>query len=200
MTIAAILLAGGESSRMGTPKPLLEWGGRTLIEYQVEQLREAGCQRVIVVLGHRADEMQPLVERAGGIAFVNERYANGRASSLRAGAVAIGNDVTTIVVLNVDQPRPASVTRRLLEEQRRAHSLITLPAHGGRRGHPAIVDGSLLNEVRDVRDETFGLRAVIERHEPVHEVEFEWDIVLLGMNTPQEYESAKAKYCHQVPL
>ena len=53
--VAAILLAGGESSRMGAPKPLLEWNGQTLIEYQLGQLKEAGIEVTIVVLGHRAD-------------------------------------------------------------------------------------------------------------------------------------------------
>ncbi|MFB3093327.1 MAG: NTP transferase domain-containing protein, partial [Dehalococcoidia bacterium] len=57
MTVAAILLAGGESSRMGTAKPLLEWGGNTLIEYQLAQLKEPPVERVVVVLGHRADEV-----------------------------------------------------------------------------------------------------------------------------------------------
>ena len=76
-----MLLAGGESTRMGAPKPLLDWGGRTLVEYQVEQLREAGADQVIVVLGHRADEVLPHVHRAGAQAIINELYAGGRASS-----------------------------------------------------------------------------------------------------------------------
>ncbi len=50
MTIAAILLAGGESSRMGAAKPLLEWGGNTLIEYQLAQLKEPPVDRLVVVL------------------------------------------------------------------------------------------------------------------------------------------------------
>ena len=65
MTVAAILLAGGESSRMGVPKPLLEWGGYTLIEYQLAQLKGPPLDRVVVVLGHRADDVLPYVRSAG---------------------------------------------------------------------------------------------------------------------------------------
>ncbi len=91
MTVAAILLAGGESSRMGVPKPLLEWGGYTLIEYQLAQLKGPPVDRVVVVLGHRADEVLPYVRSAGPdvVGVINELYAEGRASSLRVGAAAL---------------------------------------------------------------------------------------------------------------
>ncbi|HET8944933.1 MAG TPA: NTP transferase domain-containing protein, partial [Dehalococcoidia bacterium] len=104
--VVAILLAGGESSRMGAPKPLLDWGGGTLIEYQLSQLREAGADKLIVVLGHRADEVLPHVHRAGAQAIINELYAEGRASSVRVAAGALPENTEAVVVLNVDQPRP----------------------------------------------------------------------------------------------
>src|SRR3989304_5515610 len=82
--------AGGETPRMGAPKPLLEWGGYTLIEYQLAQLKRSPVDQVVVVLGHRADEIRPLVHRAGALAVINELYAEGRASSVRVGAAALG--------------------------------------------------------------------------------------------------------------
>ena len=190
---AAILLAGGESRRMGRPKPLLDWGGETLIEYQVRQLREAGCRPVIVVLGHEADAVRPAVKRAGGLAVINELYREGRASSVRVGAAALPEDATAAVVVNVDQPRPAHVTAGLLAALSSSGALIAVAAHHGRRGHPVAFKDALFAELRAVSESTEGLREVLRRHErDVLEVEFDDDVVLLDLNTPADYEKAAA--------
>ena len=195
-TISAILLAAGESRRMGsqrirrTPKPLLAWQGATLIEYQIAQLREAGVGDVIAVLGHRSQDVLPLVTAAGARGIVNETYREGRASSLRAGAAA-AEGTQTVVVLSVDQPRPAAVTRRLLADHT---SGITVPSFDGRRGHPVVLDGALLPELREVSEATQGLRAVIARHATeVREVPFDSAAVLLDLNTPEDYHRATAR-------
>ena len=124
MTVAAVLLAGGESSRMGVPKPLLEWGGYTLIEYQLAQLKGRPLDRVVVVLGHRADEVLPYVRSAGPdvVGVVNELYAEGRASSLRVGAAALPEDTGAVLVLSVDQPRPHDLIARLVDIHRHSGS------------------------------------------------------------------------------
>ncbi len=195
MTVAAVLLAGGESSRMGLPKPLLEWGGYTLIEYQLAQLKGPPLDRVVVVLGHRADEVLPYVRSAGAQSVVNELYAEGRASSLRVGAAALPDDTGAVLVLSVDQPRPHDLIARLVDIHRHSGSLITVPTYEERRGHPPVLDGSLLAELREVKEATQGLRAVIERHAAdVSELPFETSAVLLDLNRPQEYQKARASY------
>ena len=177
---------------MGAPKPLLEWQGATLIEYQIAQLRAAGVNAVITVIGHRGSDVRRLAERAGAAVVVNKRYTEGRASSLRAGAAAMTGDRDAVIVLNVDQPRPADVTRRLLAEHT---SHITIPLHNGRRGHPVILDAALLSELCEVTEETQGLRGVIARHEAeVREVAFDSAVVLLDLNTPEDYEEARKTY------
>lgn len=184
---------------MGTPKPLLNWGGISLIEYQVSQLRQAGADKVIVVLGHRADDVLPHVHRAGAQAIINELYAEGRASSVRVAAGALPEDTAAVVVLNVDQPRPAWVTRRLLEEHARLRTTITVPVFGGKRGHPVVFDARLAHELRSVREATEGMRAVMQAHPAeVLEVPFDTPVVVLDMNVPEEYEKAKATYFEQV--
>src|SRR5262245_11927568 len=172
MTVAAILLAGGESSRMGQPKALLPWGPSTgsgraerLVEYQIDQLRQPPVERVVVVLGHHAERIRPVVEETGAEVLFNELYKRGRASSLRAGAKALADDTRTIVVLDVDQPRPRRVIQRLIENHVRASNVIKVPTFEGKRGHPTIVDGWLLPELRRVRERTQGLRGFLEQHE-----------------------------------
>jgi len=182
---------------MGSPKPLLDWGGETLIEYQVRQLREAETEPLVVVLGHQADKIAPLIEAQ---IVVNERYPEGRATSVRAGAIALPDDVASVVVLSVDEPRPSYVLRRLIDEHAVQGALITLPTHDGVRGHPPVFDGSLLRELRRVDDETEGMRAIVSRFEgQVFEVEFESPVVVTGMNTPEEYERAKRYFEKVVP-
>lgn len=177
---------------MGTPKPLLDWGGEPLIQYQVRELLEAGVDDVIVVLGHRAEDVLPLV--VGASPVTNEGWAEGRASSLRRGAQELTDETALVVVLNVDQPRPAAVTSRLIDEHAIRGALITLPAHEGTRGHPPVLDASLIPELLAVTEETRGLHAVIEGHEgQILQVEFHDPIVLLDLNTRDDYERAKAQ-------
>jgi molybdenum cofactor cytidylyltransferase len=193
--IAAILLAAGESRRMGVAKPLLDWAGETLIEYQIHQLRDAGINNVIAVLGHGSDEVRPLAQRAGATAVLNDRYAEGRASSLRAGAATVPPDTAEIAVLNVDQPRPVSVTSRLLAEHLRTGALITLPTYDGKRGHPVFLCGSLLPDLLAATEADEGLRAIVHRHAAdVREVAFDTPIVLLDINTLEDYRRALAQF------
>jgi molybdenum cofactor cytidylyltransferase len=195
-TVAAILLAAGKSERMGQPKPLLDWGSETLIEYQLRQLHDAGTEPVVVVLGHKAGEVRPAAERAGSSIVENEDYREGRASSVRRGASELtGNDVAAVLVLDVDRPRPAGMLRRLIDEHAASGSLISVPVHNGTRGHPPVFDASLLAELREVHDETMGLRAVVDRHGgEVQEVEFDSAVVLLEFNTPEEFEKARQAF------
>jgi molybdenum cofactor cytidylyltransferase len=193
--ITAILLAAGESKRMGSPKSLLDWNGETLIEYQVEQLRKGGVDEVIAVLGHAARKIRPLAERAGATCVVNVDYREGRASSLRTGAFAMPPGSSEVVVLNVDQPRPATVIRRLLDSHLRTGALITLPTFEGKRGHPVLLCGNVAPELLRVDEATKGLHEIIRRRDKdISEVAFDTNAVLLDINTPDDYDSARKQF------
>ncbi|MEO8458835.1 MAG: nucleotidyltransferase family protein [Chloroflexota bacterium] len=195
--ITAILLAAGEGKRMRMSKPLLQWHGETLIEYQVDQLRRGGCEEVIAVLGHNARSVRPLAERVGATTVVNVEYQKGRSSSLRAGAFALPQETSEAVVINVDQPRPASVIRALLDEHLRSGALITLPTFEGKRGHPAMLCGSIVPELQRVDEATKGLLEIMRRRDKdIHELAFDTDIVLLDLNSPADYEAALARFAN----
>jgi molybdenum cofactor cytidylyltransferase len=192
--IEALLLAAGESTRMGRPKQLLDWGGFTLLEWQVRQLRDAGASSVVVVVGYMAEDIATVAEASGARVVTNLDYRQGRASSLRAGATALDPRAERVVILSVDQPRPAWVTRRLITAEARA-ALIVAPRHAGRGGHPVILDGSIMPELARVSEESLGLKAVMDRHktQTVY-VDFENPCVIVDLNTPAEYEKALASF------
>ena len=193
MTVSAILTAAGESSRMGSPKPLLPWpSGRgddtTLVEYQVSQLRCAGIDEIIVVLGHSADEIEPLVSRAGVKSVLNPDYLRGKTTSIRAGLARIDAGAETVLLLAVDQPRPASIISRVLQAHTLSGAAVTSPLHLGRGGHPIAFDSRLLPELGEITEEGQGIREVIGRHlSRVHRVEIEDPAVRLDLNTPEDY-------------
>jgi molybdenum cofactor cytidylyltransferase len=188
---AGVLLAAGEAARMGRPKPLLPWGDTTLVEYQVGEMLGAGLERVIVVLGHAWQDVKPYLTGPAVEVVINEAYRESKASSLRAVAASLLDEDEAVVILSVDQPRPRDVLARLLGAHDAGFALITVPTHGGRRGHPTVLAGALIPELRNVLDETLGLRGLIERHRAsLREVPFETPIVLLDLNTPDEYRQA----------
>ena len=177
---------------MGSPKPLLPWGDATLIEYELAQLRASAVDGVVVVLGHRAEDVRRRLHDPEVVVVINADYRQGRASSMRAGAGALAPNTEAVLILAVDQPRPAELIARLIAAHRRGGVLITLPSYQGRRGHPPVFDGSLIPELASVREETFGVREVMRRHaDQIQEVPFDSPLVLLDINSPEEYERAR---------
>ena len=189
----AILLAAGESRRMGQPKALLPWQGTSLLAHQVAAIRSAGVDRVVVVLGHRADELQGELGGVNGVTWaVNPDYLQGKTTSVKVGVSAAGvEQAGTLLILNVDQPRSAATIRALLELHREKDGLITIPEYNGKGGHPIILDASLLDELREIDEETLGLKAVVRRHaEATRRVDLANPEVLWDLNTPEEYQAA----------
>ena len=193
--IAGLILAAGESTRMGRLKQLLPWGGTMLIEWQVAQMLEAGVDDLVVVLGHSAEAVGEAVQRTPARVAVNDAYKEGRASSVRCGAAAIPDGAGAIVILSVDQPRPAWLTRRLIDAWHSQPAPIVMPTFDGRRGHPILVAGSLLEELRGVTEAGLGLRAVTEHHaSETAFVAIERAAVNIDLNTPADYEAALAAH------
>ena len=200
MTVAAILLAAGASSRMGSPKPLLPWAGTTLIEWELTELRAAGVDEVVVVLGARAEAVRRVLLTDPATLVFNARWAQGRATSLAAGAralLALAPDL--VVIENVDQPAPASLVARLIEA---AHSAgadavqpVYLDADGAEHGgHPVVLRGAVLPALALATEAAEGLRGVLARR-AVHRVRIEgepataWDL-----DTPEAYEAARRAF------
>ncbi len=190
---SAIILAAGISQRMGSLKPLLDWGGQPLIRYELEQLWEAGADEVIVVLGYRADDVSRQLRGIPCRIMFNPRYQLGRAGSLRIGAKAVNRDADRILIEDVDQPRPAAFLRTLYEAHP-ADADYTIPVHGGRHGHPVVVAGRLRDELMRADDATEGLRGILRAHQARHAEVDAGDLLDLTFNTPEEYHAARDRF------
>lgn len=139
--VAAVVLAAGASTRMGAPKALLEWGGRTFLRRVIDLAAAAGCAPIVAVAG--AIRL-PRAELGAAIEVVNETWSEGQLSSLQVGLRAIAG-APAALVLTVDRPhvRPSTIAA-LLAGHAADPTAIWQPAHGGRRGHPILYPGDLL--------------------------------------------------------
>ena len=193
--VSAILTAAGESSRMGRPKALLPWRGKALVEYQASSLLEGGASEVVVVLGHEHEKIAPYVVGEGVRYVVNPHYALGKSTSIRAGLHELGPEVTDVVLLAVDQPRPPEIVSRVVDSHLQAGALITSPRYRGRGGHPLVFSAALREELAAITEEGQGVRAVFRAHAPdVNEVHVDDPVIRLDLNTPEDYRQAKARY------
>ena len=190
----ALLLAAGESRRMGELKALLPWQGQTLLAHQLSSLAAAGVDRTVVVLGHRYQELQPAVERQAGAQWtLNPDYLQGKTTSIKAGLrAAAAHGPQSLLILNVDQPRSAATLEYLLRQHRAAATLVTIPTYQGKGGHPIILDGALLDELGRIDEESQGMRAVVQRHRQfTHRVAVDTPEVLWDLNTPEQYRATR---------
>lgn len=185
--IAALILAAGYSSRLGAWKPLLPLGPSTFIEEAVRRFRAAGVDDLRVVTGHRAAEIEPVLQKLGVRVVFNPDYDQGMYASVRAGVLSLEPEIAAFFLLPVDLPlvKPRTI-KALLEAQRRLGASVTYPCFQGRRGHPPLIAAAA---VRDLpRDCHGGLRAFLTRHDAgALDLEVLDEAVLLDCDTPGDY-------------
>ena len=160
--IAGIILAAGASSRMGTPKALLDYRGETFVSRLVRVLGES-CNPVIVVLGYHADVIRHQLPSAPKVA-INPDPSRGQLSSLQTGLAALPAEADGFAFIPVDSPAVAEDTVAKLArafEQRDPSTLFVVPRQSGRRGHPVFV-------ARSIAAEFLALLPTAEAREVVH--------------------------------
>jgi molybdenum cofactor cytidylyltransferase len=190
--ISAILLAAGESRRMGRFKQLLELGEKTFIEHCVDNLRASHVEEIIVVTGHREAEVRSVLERAPVRFAHNAGYRSGMSSSIKVGVQAVSDRATACLISLVDQPRiDTDIINKVVAEYERCRRPIVIPTFGAKRGHPIILDLSLKEEILAI-DESIGLRQVISAHSSeIGYVEVHASYVVEDCDSPEDYERLK---------
>ena len=191
--IGGVVLAAGTSSRLGRPKQTLVLGDRPVLQHVVDAAASAGLDELVVVLGHKAEEVGRVLRLPPGArTVVNPEFASGQASSLRAGFAALDARVHAGVVMLGDQPgvSPASL-RGVVEVYRRGGGPVVQATYGGRRGHPVLFDRSVWAEVAG-QEGDLGAREALERHsEWVREAEVGGEPPA-DLDTWEDYQRLKA--------
>jgi len=186
--LGAVVLAAGYSSRMVEFKPLLPFAGATVAEATIGLFRRAGIGDVLAVLGHRAEELRPVAEKAGARTVLNPRYDEGMYSSVRAAAGALTPGVDLWFVLPVDMPLVRAETlHRLAHALQSSAMRIAYPVFQGRRGHPPLIAREVLLEALDP---SFPgpLFALLARHkDEACEVPVADEGIHLDLDTREEY-------------
>ncbi|MFO7733396.1 MAG: nucleotidyltransferase family protein [Candidatus Aminicenantes bacterium] len=188
--IWAVILAAGGSRRMGTQKMLLPFGDGTIVERVVRAALDASLQGIVVVLG--ADEARVREKLAPyPVTFaVNADWQRGMLSSVQTGFEALPEKATAVVVMLGDQPFiKAETVDELVAHHRETRKGIVLPVHGGRRGHPVLIDKKYGAEIVALGPEGT-LREVVHAHAAdVLEVEIDDPDILRDIDTPEDYGS-----------
>lgn len=187
----AVVLAAGASSRMGEPKGLLQVRGKTVLLRMTTALQSLGFSPICVVVGADAPSYAAQVPRSGFEYVVNDRWPQGRTSSVKAGLRAVHADRKGALVWPVDHPFVSRQTvRQVLDTARRTGHAWVVPVHSGQRGHPPLVGPEAARAVLEFGDDE-PLHAFPRDHpDDVLEVEVADPGIHLNVDTPEDLEKA----------
>jgi molybdenum cofactor cytidylyltransferase len=188
--IVAVVLSAGESSRMGRPKALLPIDGQTFIERIVAALKQTAVGKVIIILGHKAGELKPLIEHLPAEILVNPDYKLGQLSSLQVAVRCLQMDTACDGMLvhlvdhpYLDPPLVNEIIRRFYESKK----LIVVPRCGGKRGHPVIFSRQLFEELLSAPMDQ-GAKAVVNAHrDDTLEIDTDEAGITVDIDTPELY-------------
>jgi CTP:molybdopterin cytidylyltransferase MocA len=187
--VAAIILAAGQSSRMGAFKPLLPFGDKTVIEHTIDYLQRGGIETMIVVVGHRANEIRTHLQNVEVIFATNPNPHSAMATSIICGLRELPREARAIVITPVDHPAvPSEVVSQLIYEWRQGAGLV-IPTSDGRGGHPVLIDLSFRAEVLGL-DPNLGLKSFFDAHRnEVKRVAVNSNYIARDLDTWDDYRS-----------
>ena len=189
MRVAAVVLAAGQSSRMGDVKALLPLGGRSALERVVAALRAAGVDQIVVVTGYHAEQLRPELDRLKVQAAHNPHPERGMFSSVQTGVAALTGAPDAFFVLPVDYAlvKPAVLTA-VAERFAEGGADVVHPCCAGVRGHPPLLSTRLRAPLMAASPDR-NLRLLLETYAPrALEVEVDDLTVLMDMDGPEDLE------------
>lgn len=186
--VAGIVLAAGEGRRMGMLKQLLPVCGKTMLETMVDTALASSLHRVVVVLGHQAELLAPLLEKRPVTVVINREYREGQASSLQAGLRALDTESDAALFLLGDQPLVSRETvDGIVTAFLKATTPIIAPFCGGRRGNPVLFGKETFPLLEDLQGDAGARGILIEHSDMVMPLPVEDSGVLFDVDTEEDY-------------
>jgi molybdenum cofactor cytidylyltransferase len=188
--LSAILLAAGESKRMGKTKQLMPLGRSTLLEQTIDNLLDSSVDETIVVLGHKAEEIAGKIAGRPVKIVINPDYSQGMSTSVIAGLMLVDPRSQAVMLAMGDQPLVASITiNQLVETFNQNKKGIAVPTYRGRRGHPIIFDIKYKAELFTLKGDIGG-REIIRNHpEDVLMVAVDSESIISDIDTQEDYQT-----------
>jgi molybdenum cofactor cytidylyltransferase len=190
---SAIILAAGQSKRMGQPKMLLPWGQLTVIEQVVTTFLKAGIEKIVVVTGGTRLQIEQVLERYPVQTVYNQNYGDGEMlSSFQRGLAELPEETRAVLVGLGDQPQVLESTIRLISKIYAENgSELIVPSFQMRRGHPWLVARSLWGDILGLHTPA-SLRDFLNRHaSSIHYVSVDTPTILADLDTPEDYQNSR---------
>ncbi len=186
--IWAIVLAAGESKRMGSPKMILPFRGATIIEKVIENVISSDVNKTVIVLGSDKDEVLRTTDKLPVMYCYNGDYKNGMLSSVKCGFRYLPQDFRAAMVFLGDQPMiETSVINNVIKGYNESGKGIVIPVYKKKRGHPLLVDNKYREEIMNLNGQE-GLRELAKRYaDDLLEIETENPSILKDIDTEEEY-------------
>ena len=188
--VSAILMAAGESKRMGKPKQLMPFGRSTILEQTVDNLLSSEITEIIVVVGYKAEEMiKTIASRPVKIAL-NPMYQLGMSTSIVTGLNLINAKTQAVMLALADQPLVDSKTiNQLIEEFYNHNKGIAVPAYQGKRGHPVIFSIKYKKELLVLTGDIRGQRVTNHDPDDILEVSVDSESINIDIDNINDYQS-----------
>ena len=191
--ISAIVLAAGQSRRMGQPKQLLEWQGSTLLQHVLQNVIRSIADETILVLGYEAERIGKTLSGLPVRIVVNPDYPSGMASSLQRGLLAMEPISEAFMFVLADQPGVGPDIINAVIRTFRQTGLkrrIVRPVYRGMPGHPILMSADYRQDLLQLKGDV-GARQILSDHpEDITEIEVDRDAVLVDMDTPEDYRKS----------
>ena len=188
--VSSILLAAGKSKRMGKPKQLMPWGQSTMIEQTIDNLMGSAVNEIIVVLGHRAEEVIKIIATKPIKLTINPDYEQGMSTSIIAGLNLVDSQAQAVMLALGDQPLiDCQTINRLIEEFYNHDKGIAIPTYQGGRGHPIIFAIKYKEKLLELKGDMGGRQIVKDHPNDILEVAVDAESIITDIDTISDYQS-----------
>jgi len=193
ISVGAVILAAGQSRRMGRPKLTLPWGETTVIEHVVATIIDAGVSPIVVVTGGAHEQIESILAKYPVILVRNYEYKNVEMlESLQIGIRALPDEISACLVVLGDQPQIESVVvKEVICEFAATVADIIVPSYQMKRGHPWLISRKYWDELLAYRSPQ-SLRDFLQYHaQAIHYLIIDDQSILLDLDTPEEYDAQR---------